>query len=205
MGLAIGSFIGTHATFYIASVWMIAYATGQVGYERTTVLNANAFLSAADLLMIVGFGALSDYTGRRPLFLAGMAILALFAFPYLWLVNTGTIALFIVGGLVVQACRSAVYGPLAAYFSELFSTRMRYSGASVSYQVASIFGGGFAPLIATALVAWTGSYVGVAVYIIVVALISFVSAYMLTETFRSDLEEPAPGEAVVGSSAGQRG
>ncbi len=204
IGLAMGSFIGTHATFYIASVWMIAYATEQVGYERTTVLNANAFLSALDLLMILGFGALSDYVGRRPLFLAGMAVLALFAFPYLWLVNTGTIALFILGGLVIQACRSAVYGPQAAYFSELFSTRMRYSGASISYQFAAILGGGFAPLIATALVAWTGSYVGVVAYIIAVALISLVSSYLLTETFRNDLEEPAPGGAVVGSTAGQR-
>ncbi len=204
MGLATGSFIGTHATFYIASVWMIAYATDQVGYERTTVLSANALLSASDLVMIVGFGALSDYLGRRPLFLGGMAVLALFAFPYFWLVNTGTIALFIAGGLVVQACRSAVYGPLAAYFSELFSTRMRYSGASVSYQVASILGGGFAPLIATALVAWTGSYVGVAVYIIAVALISFGSTYFLTETFRSDLTgEGASNRVPTGAAAEQ--
>lgn len=204
MGLATGSFIGTHATFYIASVWMIAYATDQVGYERTTVLSANALLSASDLAMIVGFGALSDYVGRRPLFLGGMAVLALFAFPYFWLVNTGTIALFIVGGLVVQACRSAVYGPLAAYFSELFSTRMRYSGASVSYQVASILGGGFAPLIATALFAWTGSYVGVAVYIIVVALISFASTYLMTETFRSDLTgEGASSRVPTGAAAEQ--
>ena len=204
MGLATGSFIGTHATFYIASVWMISYATEQIGYDRTTVLNANAILSSADLLMIVGFGALSDYLGRRPLFLGGMAILALFAFPYLWLVNTGTIWLFIAGGLVVQACRSSVYGPLSAYFSELFSTRMRYSGASVSYQVASILGGGFAPLIATGLVAWTGSYVGVAVYIIAVSLISLVSTYLLTETFRKDLtEEAAPRETVATQPAGQ--
>ena len=203
MGLATGSFIGTHATFYIASVWMISYATEQVGYERTTVLNANALLSAADLL-IVGFGALSDYLGRRPLFLWGMAVLALFAFPYLWLVNTGTITLFIAGSLVVQACRSSVYGPLSAYFSELFSTRMRYSGASVSYQVASILGGGFAPLIATALVAWTGSYIGVAVYIIAVALISFVSTYLLTETFHKDLtEEAAVSPTATGQPAGQ--
>lgn len=205
IALATGSFIGTHATFYIASVWMISYATQEVGYERTAVLGANTFLSASDLLFILGFGALSDYVGRRPLFLAGMGILALFAFPYLWLVNTNMITLFILGGLVVQACRSSVYGPLAAYFSELFSTSMRYSGASVAYQVASILGGGFAPTIATALVAWTGSYVGVAVYILVVALISLVSTYLLSETFRSSLvEERAPAK-VGDATAEQRG
>ncbi len=198
MGLATGSFIGTHATFYIASVWIISYAVNQIGYERTTVLSANAFLSSIDLIMIVGFGALSDYTGRRPLFLAGMGVLALFAFPYLWLVNTNMITLFILGGLVVQACRSAVYGPLAAYFAELFSTAMRFSGASISYQVASILGGGFAPTIATALLAWTGSYVGVAVYIMAVCLISLVCTYFMTETFRKGLveEEATSSDAV---------
>lgn len=207
MGLATGSFIGTHATFYIGSVWMISYAVDQIGYERTAVLSANALLSASDLVMIIGFGALSDYTGRRPLFLAGMGILALFAFPYFWLVNTNVITLFILGGLVVQACRSSVYGPLAAYFAELFSTSMRYSGASVSYQVASILGGGFAPTIATALFAWTGSYVGVAIYIIAVALISLVSTYFLTETFRKGLVEEGAtsSDSVAGAAAGQSG
>ncbi|MGB3633929.1 MAG: MFS transporter [Rubrobacteraceae bacterium] len=206
MGLATGSFIGTHATFYIGSVWMISYAVDQVGYDQTAVLSANAFLSASDLVMIIGFGALSDYTGRRPLFLAGMGILALFAFPYFWLVNTNMITLFILGGLVVQACRSSVYGPLAAYFAELFSTAMRYSGASISYQVASILGGGFAPTIATALFAWTGSYVGVALYIMAVALISLVSTYFMTETFRKGLvEEEATSDTAQGTPAGQSG
>ena len=208
MGLAMGSFIGTHATFYIGSVWMISYAVDQVGYDRTAVLSANTFLSATDLVMIVGFGALSDYTGRRPLFLAGMGVLALFAFPYLWLVNTNVLTLFILGGFVVQACRSSVYGPLAAYFSELFSTSMRYSGASISYQLASILGGGFAPTIATALFAWTGSYVGVAIYIMAVALISLGSTYFLTETFRTGLvedEATSSSDAVTGTTAGQSG
>ena len=207
MGLATGSFIGTHATFYIASVWIISYAVNQIGYDRTAVLSANTFLSATDLVMIVGFGALSDYTGRRPLFLAGMGILALFAFPYLWLVNTNMITLFILGGFVVQACRSAVYGPLAAYFAELFSTAMRFSGASISYQVASILGGGFAPTIATALFAWTGSYAGVALYIMAVCLISLGCTYFMTETFRKGLveEEATSSDAVPGAAAGQSG
>ena len=203
IALATGSFIGTHATFYIATVWMVSYATEQVGFDRTTVLNMTSVLSASDILMIVGFGALSDRVGRRPLFLWGMAILALFAFPYLWLVNTNTIMLFILAGLVVQACRSAVYGPLGAYYSEMFSTRMRYSGASISYQMASILGGGFAPLIATSLVAFTGSYVGVAVYIIVVSLISLGSTYLLSETYRKSLSEESATDAAAARGYGQ--
>ncbi len=206
IALATGSFIGTHATFYVATVFMVSYATEQVGLDQTSVLTANTFLSASDILMILGFGALSDLVGRRPLYLAGMAILALFAFPYLWLVDSGILALFVAGGLVVQACRSAVYGPQSAYFSELFSTRMRYSGASLSYQFASILGGGFAPLICTALVAWVGSS-GVAMYIMAVSLISLVSSFLLSETFKRSLSEERgrrDGE-VTGRAAQQSG
>lgn len=193
IALATGSFIGTHATFYVATVWLVAYATNQVGYDRTTVLNANTFLSAVGIALIVAFGALSDRVGRRPLYLAGMSVLALFAFPYFQLVETGSVALYIVAGIIVDCCRSAVYGPQSAFFSELFGTRTRYSGASVSYQFAAILGGGFAPMICTALVAWTGSSLGVVVYVIAVSLISLVCSYLLTETFRRDLsEEPAP-------------
>lgn len=100
----------------------------------------------------------------------------------------GDIWLFLLGGLVVQACRSAVYGPQSAFFAEQFSTGMRYSGSSLAYQFAAIFGG-MAPLICTALVAWTGSLYSVAGYVIVIALISFTCSYLMTETVRSGLPQ----------------
>ena len=199
IALATGSFIGTHATFYVASVWLVSYATKHVGYEQTTVLNAQTLLSAIGILLILGFGALSDYVGRRPLFLVGMAVLALFAYPYFQLIETGSIVLYILAGVLVDCCRSAVYGPQSAYFSELFGTRMRYSGASVSYQMGAILGGGFAPMICAALVGLTGSSLAVVGYVIVVCLISFVSTYLLTETYRGDLtggSDPAAGKQV---------
>ena len=152
IALAAGSFVATHATFYVGSVWLISYATQELGYDRTTILNANAALSLSDIPMILAFGLLSDYIGRRKMFLTGMGVLALFAIPYFMLVSTANIWLFLLGGLIVQACRSAVYGPQSAYFAEQFSTRMRYSGSSLAYQFAAILGG-MAPLICTALVA----------------------------------------------------
>ena len=85
------------------------------------------------------------------------------------------------GGLIVQACRSAVYGPQSAYFAEQFSTRMRYSGCSLAYQFAAILGG-MAPLICTALVAITGSLYSVAAFVIVIAMVSFACSYLMTET-----------------------
>ena len=195
VALAAGSFVATHSTFYVGSVWLVSYATSSLGYERSEILNANVALSASDIPMILAFGLLSDYIGRRKLFLGGMGLLALFAVPYFFLVGTGSIWLFLLGGLVVQACRSAVYGPQSAFFAEQFSTGMRYSGSSLAYQFAAIIGG-MAPLICTALVAWTGSLYAVAGYVVVIALISFVCSYLMTETLRSGLPADAAARKV---------
>jgi MFS transporter, MHS family, shikimate and dehydroshikimate transport protein len=149
--------------------------------------------------MILALGLLSDYVGRRRMFLAGMGLLAVFAIPYFLLVGTGNLALFILGGLVVQACRSAVYGPQSAYFAEQFPTRLRYSGASLAYQLASILGG-IAPTICAVLVAATGSLMAVAAYVVVMALISLACSYAMSETLaRGLVDDPrAPQEATAG-------
>jgi MFS transporter, MHS family, shikimate and dehydroshikimate transport protein len=191
IALAAGSFVATHATFYVGSVWLISYATTELGYDRTSILNANTALSLSDVPMILAFGLLSDHIGRRKMFLTGMAVLALFAVPYFALVSTGNIWLFLLGGLVVQACRSSVYGPQSAYFAEQFSTRMRYSGSSLAYQFAAIVGG-MAPLICTALVAATGSLYSVAGFVIVIALVSFTCSYLMVETLRTGLRQDEP-------------
>jgi metabolite-proton symporter len=193
IALAAGSFLATHTTFYIDSVWLISYATTKLGYDRTAILAANTALSASIIPMLLAFGLLSDHVGRRKLFLTGMAALALFAVPFLMLVSTSNIWLFLAGGLVVQACRSAVYGPQSAYFAEQFSTTMRYSGCSLAYQFAAILGG-MAPLICTALVAATGSLYSVAAYIIVLAVVSLACSYLMTETLRIGLrsDDPTP-------------
>jgi MFS family permease len=184
IALAAGSFVATNATFYIVSVWLISYATTKLDYNRTAILTANVALSLSDIPMILAFGLHSDYVGRRKMFLTGMAVLALFAIPYFMLVSTSNIWLFLLGGLIIQACRSAVYGPQSAYFAEQFSTRMRYSGSSLAYQFAAILGG-MAPLACTALVATTGSVHSVAVFVIVLAMVSFACSYLMTETLRS--------------------
>jgi metabolite-proton symporter len=199
IALAAGSFVATHATFYVGSVWLVSYATTELGYDRTAVLNANAALSLSDIPMILAFGLASDFVGRRKLFLGGMALLVLFAFPYFFLVSTGSIWLYLLGGLVVQACRSAIYGPQSAYFAEQFTTRMRYSGASLAYQLAAVLGG-MAPLVCTALVAWTGSLYSVAGFVLAVALVSFACSFLMTETLRRGLtsEEPQRRAARAG-------
>ena len=201
IALAAGSFLATHATFYVGSVWLISYATTKLGYDRTTILNANAALSLCDIPMLLAFGLLSDTIGRRKLFLIGMAGLALFAIPYFMLVSTGNIWLFLLGGLIVQACRCAVYGPLSAYFAEQFSTSMRYSGSSLAFQFAAILGG-MAPLICTALVAATGSVYSVAALMIALAMVSFACSYLMTETLRTGLRDGDPIPVGLGHADG---
>ncbi|PRW64566.1 MFS transporter [Actinopolyspora mortivallis] len=193
--LATGTFLGTHATFYVTSTWLVFYTTEEGLFERTTVLNANSLLSFVDIPFMILFGLLSDYLGRRRMILGGMAVMALFALPYMLLVDTGSITLYLLGGMILQLCRTSVYGPQSAYFSELFSTRLRYSGISISYQLASILGGGIAPMICTWLYASTNSPVAIAGYMAALAVISCGSAYLLTETYRTDLtDDPAARE-----------
>jgi len=117
----------------------------------------------------------------------------LFAFPFFWLLDTQRTALVwlaVVLGLGLG--HGAMYGPQASFFSELFGTRVRYSGASLGYQLASVFAGGLSPLIATALLAWSGGKPWpIAAYMVAMASITLVSVYLAAETLPGDLaEEP---------------
>ena len=106
----------------------------------------------------------------------------------------GFIVLYLMAGFVVQICRTAVYGPQSAFFAELFSTRLRYSGASLSYQIASILGGGIAPMICTAVYGATQSSLAIAGYVVVLCAISFGSIYLLGETYKRDLTSERPAQ-----------
>ena len=135
------------------------------------------------------FGALSDRIGRRPVYLGGALFTIVFAFPFFWLLDTRSpILIWLAIVLGVNLGHDAMYGPQAAFFSELFGTRVRYTGASLSYQLSSVFAGGFAPLIATGLLAKFGSS-GVATYVVVMGLITVVSTVLAAETYRNDLAE----------------
>jgi len=194
--LAMGARVANNAVFYIYTVFVLSYGTTELGLSNRTLLTGVVIASAIGLFTIPTYGALSDRIGRRPVFIGGAALMALYAFPFFWLVDTKApilIVLAIVLGLNIT--HDAQYGPQAAFFAELFGTRVRYSGASVGYQLASAFAGGLAPFIATALLSWAGGNPWpVAVYMIVMALITVVSVYLASETFRSDVSEAQPEE-----------
>ena len=196
--LAMGARFAENACFYIFTVFVLTYATQQLGLAKSDVLNGVLLASAVQFFLIPVFGALSDRVGRRPVYLAGAVFIALFAFPFFWLVDTKTttgVSAAIVIGLIGHA---AMYGPQAAFFSELFGTRVRYSGASLGYQLASPFAGGLAPLIAAGLLKWSGGRPWpIAVYLIGMAAITIVSVWLAAETHRRDLGETS-GSAPTG-------
>ncbi|MEY4940662.1 MAG: hypothetical protein RIQ93_2397, partial [Verrucomicrobiota bacterium] len=154
--LSMGARLAENAFFYIFTVWVLSYATQHLGMSRSTLLNGVLLGSAVQLVAIPFFGRLSDGLGRRPVYLGGALFLLAMAFPFFWLVdtrNTVWVWMAIVAGMIGHA---AMYGPQAAFFSELFGTRTRYTGASLGYQLAAPFAGGLAPLIASALLEWSG-------------------------------------------------
>jgi MHS family shikimate/dehydroshikimate transporter-like MFS transporter len=190
---AMGMRVAENGAFYVLTVFTLAYGEDELGLDKDTMLNGVIIAAAIGLITVPLWGALSDRFGRKPLYLAGAVITTLWAFPLFGLMDTKSpalIALAIVVG--VNLGHDLMYGPQAAYFAELFGTRVRYSGASLGYQLASVFAGGFAPLIATALLAAGGASL-VALYVTGMGVITIVATLLARETRGVDFdrdEEP---------------
>lgn len=188
--LAMGARFAENACFYIFSVFVLSYATEQMGLEKQTVLVGVWIAAAIQMVAIPAFGVLSDRIGRRPVYLCGAMFLALFSFPFFWLVESQNIALVWLAIILGMIGHAAMYGPQAAFFSELFGTKVRYSGASIGYQLASPFAGGLAPLIATALLEWSGGQSWpVSLYLILTAGLTLLSIWLAAETYNHDLAD----------------
>jgi MFS transporter, MHS family, shikimate and dehydroshikimate transport protein len=187
--LGMGMRFAENGTFYILTVFVLSYGESYLRLPRSTMLTGVILSSFIGLFSTPAFGALSDRIGRRPVYLGGALFTMFFAFPFFWLLDTRSpLLIWLAIVLGVNLGHDAMYGPQAAFFSELFGTRVRYTGASLSYQLSSVFAGGFAPLIATGLLAEFGSS-GVAAYVVVMALITVVSTVLAAETFQSNLSE----------------
>lgn len=192
---AAGAFFVVNATFYILISGVLNYATTTVGLSRTETLVCVMVAGATQVISIPYFGGLSDRIGRRRIYLVGTVLMAVWAFPLFWLIDTGSVALVLLALLVGFTVHATMYGPQAALYAEMFPADVRYSGASLGYQFASVFAGGLAPFIMTALLDATGSAWSVSLYIVVTAVITFVSVFTIKEVFRRDLYETSTPQA----------
>jgi MHS family shikimate/dehydroshikimate transporter-like MFS transporter len=186
---AMGMRVAENGAFYVLTVFTLAYGEDELGLSKDTMLNAVIVAAALGLITVPLWGGLSDRLGRKPLYLGGAIITTLWAFPLFGLMNTASPLLIVLAVVVgVNLGHDLMYGPQAAYFAELFGTRVRYSGASLGYQLASVFAGGFAPLIATALLA-AGGWELVALYVVGMGLISVVATLLARETLGTDFDK----------------
>jgi MFS family permease len=185
--IAIGARFGENVSYYVITAFVLVYATTAAGLSKPVVLNAVLIASAVHFVTIPMWGALSDRIGRRPVYLLGAAGVGLWAFAFFPLIDTknfGAVTLAVTVGLILHG---AMYGPQAAFFSELFATRMRYSGVSIGAQLASIVAGALAPLIAVALLDAYDSAFPVMLYMAGAALVTLITVYVSRETKDRDL------------------
>ncbi|WP_110113048.1 MFS transporter [Bacillus sp. CGMCC 1.16541] len=182
--IAVGAKVVETAPFYIFSTFIISYATGTLGFERSAALNAVTIATLITTIMIPFMGKWSDKVGRKPLYIGGTIGMILYAFPYFYLLSLDSVfwltVATIIGLGIIWAPITAILGTM---FSEIFATNVRYTGVTVGYQIGAAIAGGTAPLIATALLTtYNNSSTPVAIYIIVTGLISLVAIMFTRET-----------------------
>jgi metabolite-proton symporter len=180
------------APFYLFITFVLAYGTEELGLARNDLLNDTLIAAAVGFVSVPLFGYLSDILGRRLVYGVGIVLVALFAFPYYALLHTRQSGLVLMAIVISLVFHDVMYGPQAAMISETFGTGVRYSGAGLGYQLASVIAGGPAPLIAAAILAATGSSFWISMYIIGCAVISFVALLLMPQPHASaedDAEE----------------
>ena len=186
--LAMGARFAENGGFYIYSVFVLTYATQRVKVDQQTVLNGVLLGAALELFAIPFFGALSDRVGRRPVYLFGAITTAAFAYPLFALIDTGSTPLIWTAiAIAFVFSHAAMYAPQAAFLSELFGARVRYSGASLGAQLASVFAGAPAPLVATGLLQAGYGGGAIALYVVVLAAITIVAVLLASETHKNEI------------------
>jgi MFS family permease len=196
--VVLGARMAENGLGYLFPVFGLSYVINTLGVPRAEALSALMIAFLIELFAIMGFAALSDRIGRRPVYMFGALAGVMLAFPFFWLVGTKQwiwIALaFILARAVVTA---AMFGPQAAYFAELFPPQRRFAGFAFARELGSLLAGGPAPFVATALVAWSGSWWPVACYAALLAAITAFAIWCGPETYEESITIDNTSDAVM--------
>ena len=185
---AVGSRFAEAGNYYIFTVFILAYAVDHAGMSRTDVLLCVMVGALANVVSIPFWGALSDRVGRRPVIIFGALFMAASTYPFFMAADTGRpLVLGLALVAVLGIGHGAVYGPIASFFAEFFPVRIRYSGMSIGYQIASVTLGGLTPLIASSLILWfDGAVWPVVAFICAGCAIAAISVAASPETYQQD-------------------
>ncbi|KAA9149559.1 MHS family MFS transporter [Amycolatopsis acidicola] len=167
--------LAEQAPFYLFITFVLTYGTKHLSLPRGQLLNDTLIAAAVGLISVPLFGHLSDRVGRKLVYGLGIVATGAFAFPYFGLLDTRSSGLVLVAIVVSLIVHDMMYGPQAALIAENFGTGVRYSGAGLGYQLASVIAGGPAPLIAAAILQSTGSSTGISWYIVGCAVVSMLA------------------------------
>jgi metabolite-proton symporter len=176
------------APFYIFTAFVFSYGIGTLKVSRDFLLFAVLTASILSFVSIPLFGHISDRIGRKKMYMLGAATVGVFGFIYFAMLNTGSLILIFLAIVLSLVPHDMMYGPQAALIAESFTGRLRYSGASLGYQLASVIAGGPAPLIATWLLAQYNSAYAIAFYILACAVLTLVATSMMTDHTGKNIE-----------------
>ncbi|NEA32317.1 MFS transporter [Streptomyces sp. SID13031] len=184
---AMGARMAENVSYYIFTIVIATYAKEHLKLDKSFALNAVLIAAAVHFCSIPLWGALSDRVGRKPVYLLGAIGVGVWGFVFIALLDTKNFGLAVLAVTIGLVLHGAMYGPQAAFFTELFGTRVRYSGVSVGYQLASIIAGGLAPFIAIALLKAYDSGFAISAYVAVCSVISIVAVVSYGETRHRNL------------------
>jgi MHS family shikimate/dehydroshikimate transporter-like MFS transporter len=188
--VVIGARLAENGLGYLFPVFGLSYITNTLQLPRSMALTGMVIATFVEIVAIAYFSELSDRIGRRPVYMGAALFSAFFAFPFFWLVDTeSTPLIWLALVLAIAVGGGGMFGPQAAYFTELFGPRLRYSGFAFARELGSVLAGGPAPFLSALLVVWMGGRPwGVALYVIVLSLITVLAVFIGPETYRNDIK-----------------